>query len=205
MELITNLNRIYAYWLKFGFKSIFMKFTLTFLVVFLLANTALAQVPLTDSGTKIYLVRHAEKDTGNNPVLTIAGCERAGDLVRLMKDRQIQRIYVTPYRRSQMTADSLRIQLGIDTVQYKADTTGAGLIKRILENNDAGKSILVIGHSNTILRIARGLGVENIDPLDIPDHENDNVLLVKYKNGKAELVKWKYGALSKPAPPKAMQ
>ncbi len=182
-----------------------MKFLLVFLAAFALQNAAFAQVPLTDSGTRIYIVRHAEKDTGNNPVLTAVGRERAGDLARLMKDRQIQRIYTTPYRRSTMTADSMRIQLGIDTVIYKGDTTGADLIRKIQEHNDGGKAIVVIGHSNTILRIARGLGVENIDPMDVPDYEHDNILLVKYKNGKAEFVKWKYGTLSKPAPTKAMQ
>ena len=49
-----------------------------------------------------------------------------------------------------MTSDSIRIQLAIDTVHYLADTTGNDLLEKIKVHNDVGKTILVIGHSNTI-------------------------------------------------------
>ena len=58
-----------------------------------------------------------------------------------------------------MTADSLLIQLGIDTVHYLADTTGNSLLEKIAANNDFGKAILVIGHSNTLPFIMAKLGV----------------------------------------------
>ncbi len=146
--------------------------------------------------TNIYLVRHAEKDSGRDPLLTEAGKKRAGDLMRVLKGKQIARIYVTNYKRSWMTADSIRIRSGIDTSYYTADTTGEGLINEIKRNNDFGKTILVIGHTNTIPPIIRALGIKDYALHDLPDEEFDNLFLVKYKSNKAFLEHKKYGDAS---------
>lgn len=146
--------------------------------------------------TTIYLVRHAEKEKGNDPELTPAGKERAGELLRILKDKKIKRIYVTQYRRTQMTGDSLRIQLGIDTVHYLADTTGNDLLEKINQHQDFGKAILVIGHSNTVPVVIKKLGVINPVVTNVPDNEFDNLFKVKIKKGKAVLSIKKYGAKS---------
>lgn len=146
--------------------------------------------------TKIYIVRHAEKETGKDPVLTAAGNTRAGDLMRALKNESIQKIYVSRTQRSQMTGDSMRIQLGIDTVHYTADTLCDNLISAIMEHRDFGKTILIIGHSNTVPRIVRKLGVTDFPIADLPDNEFDNLFLVTYKNEKAKVKKTKYGASS---------
>lgn len=160
-------------------------------------HLALAQPPkgLTKK-TKIYLVRHAEKESGNDPVLTANGNKRAGDLMRKLKDKNVQRIYVTQYKRTQMTGDSLRIQLGIDTVHYKADTTGEDIYNKIIAKADGGKTILIIGHSNTILRIIKKFGIYYYLPADIPDAEFDNLYLITYTRKKAVIKRMKYGAPS---------
>jgi phosphohistidine phosphatase SixA len=147
-----------------------------------------------DSKTTIYLVRHAEKEKGDDPLLTDAGKQRAGDLMRVLKTKNIQRIYVTQYRRTQMTADSLRIQFGIDTVHYLADTTGNNLVEEIKEHNDFGKTILVIGHSNTLAFIIKKLGIpEQLIP-EIADNEFDYLFIVQLTNEGAALTIKKYGA-----------
>jgi phosphohistidine phosphatase SixA len=165
-------------------------------IVFLLQLSAGAQNRLVAKGTVIYLVRHAEKESGNDPVLTTAGKQRAGDLLKVLKNKKLQRIYVTQFRRTQMTADSLRILLNIDTVQYVADTTGVSLIEKITAHNDFGKAILIIGHSNTVPILIKKLGVtQPVKP--IADNEFDNLFVIKYRKGKALLSTMKYGA--KPA------
>jgi len=149
-----------------------------------------------------YIVRHAEKDTGNNPGLTAAGYLRAGDLYRTLRNKKISRIYVTQYRRTQLTADSIRIYQKIEPVQYSADDTGDDLflklsgIKRdiILKNN-----VLIVGHSNTIPAILKRLGITALDIHDIPDNEYDNLFVVTIKNGKASLKWLNYGKASQPA------
>jgi len=145
---------------------------------------------------KIYLVRHAEKLPGEDPLLTTDGNKRAGDLMRTLKDKHIQRIFVTEFKRTQNTADSLRIQLGIDTVHYLSDTSCTDLFGKIKANNDMENTILIIGHSNTIPVIIRKLGIANYPPVDIPSNEFDNLFLVKFKKGKPSLKKMKYGAAS---------
>lgn len=171
-----------------------MKYTLAFFFLFSLANKIIAQQE--NAVTKVFIVRHAEKESGKDPVLTPAGNARAGDLVRALKDEGVQKIYVSQYRRTQMTADSMRIQLGIDTVHYVADTVCDNLISAIMEHRDFGKTILIVAHSNTIPHIIRKLGVADFPYKDIPDAEFDNLFLVTYKKEKAKLKVMKYGAKS---------
>src|SRR5687768_14516556 len=71
-----------------------------------------------------YIVRHAEKDTGSNPAISAIGKQRAGDLYQALKNKKIGLIFVSQYRRTGMTADSLRIYDKTDTVHYAADMTG---------------------------------------------------------------------------------
>lgn len=146
--------------------------------------------------TKIYMVRHAEKDTGNNPNLTMAGKKRAGDLMRVLADKKIQRIYSTPTRRTMQTGDSLRLLQNIDTLLYKPDTTAEGLLTKINAAGDAGKTILVIGHSNTVPALIRHLGVPQFMPKELADAEFDNLFLITYKKGKAVVKAMKYGEAS---------
>jgi len=141
-----------------------------------------AQLPAGISGkTNLYFVRHAEKEAGSDPVLTTNGKKRAGDLMRTLKNKQVKRIYVTQFKRTQMTADSMRIQLGIDTVQYQASENGVDLFNKIAAHGDFGKTILIIGHSNTIPDYIKKAGVINYPLTDIPDGEFDNLYKVYYK------------------------
>lgn len=172
-----------------------MKKPAILLIVLVAMLSSYAQSPLKGSNTIIYMVRHAEKEAGADPELTAQGKQRAGDLYKLMRDVKLARIYTTPYRRTSMTADSLRLNGAIDTVYYDADTTGHGLVRAIVQNNDLGKEILVIGHSNTLLRMARAFGVEGL-PSDIPDEEFDNIYTISFKEAKPLFSARKYGAPS---------
>ena len=163
------------------------------------------QVKSSFGGISFYLVRHAEKDTGSNPPLKEAGYARAGDLYRVLKNKKISKIYVSQYRRSQLTADSLRIYGKVDTVHYKADTTGNGLFTKIGEQAGKQKAVLIIGHSNTIPAIIRKLGVTGFDMVEIPDNEFDNLYVITIKGKKALLKIIKYGKVSLPAEKKVMK
>lgn len=171
-----------------------MKYVLFFLIAVTFQNTAAAQAE--PAATRIFIVRHAEKESGKDPVLTPAGNARAGDLMRALQQEGVQKIYVSQYKRTQMTADSMRLQLNINTVQYSADTICDNLVNTIMENGDFGKTILIIAHSNTIPQIIRKFGVTDYPYGDIPDNEFDNLFLITYKKEKAKLKKMKYGAAS---------
>ena len=172
-----------------------MRFSFILLLIIICSST-LAQTANFSDNVKLWLVRHAEKEGGNDPLLTAEGNRRAGDLFRILKDKKIQRIYSTGYRRTQHTGDSLRLQSGVEVVQYAADTTGEDLLRKLIEHNDLGSSILIIGHSNTIPKIIQRLGIPNYPRDYIPDNEFDNLFLLQYKEGKAFLEKTKFGASS---------
>ena len=143
-----------------------------------------------------YIVRHGEKDTGSNPVLSAKGKKRAGDLYRVLKEKRIDLIFVSQYQRTAMTGDSLRIYKNIDTIHYTADATAEALFKKINSLSCKQKNILIIGHSNTLPSIIRRAGVNNYTPKEIPDYEYDNLFVVKQKRKKAILKKKKFGIVS---------
>ncbi|MFZ4770616.1 MAG: SixA phosphatase family protein [Ferruginibacter sp.] len=143
-----------------------------------------------------YIVRHGEKDTGSNPVLSAKGKKRAGDLYRVLKDKRIDLIFVSQYQRTAMTGDSLRLYKDIETIHYTADATAEALFKKINSLSCKQKNILIIGHSNTLPSIIRRAGVNNYTQKEIPDNEYDNLFVVKQTRKKAILNKKKFGVVS---------
>lgn len=164
-----------------------MKYVVIFLSFIICADTVFAQQEKTD--TKIFIVRHAEKETGRDPLLTTAGNVRAGDLMRKLQQEGIQKIYVSNTRRTQNTGDSLRIQLKIDTVHYLPDTLCDNLVNAIMQHGDFGKTVLIIAHSNTIPQIIRKFGVKDYPYGDIPDNDFDDLFLITYKTKRQNLRK----------------
>jgi phosphohistidine phosphatase SixA len=174
-----------------------MKYTLFFLLINFTGSTAAQQQFWSvNKNTAIYIVRHAEKQSGENPLLTEEGNKRAGDLMRLLKDKRIQRIYVSEYKRTQHSADSLRMQLGIDTVQINADTNCIALFESIKIHRDWRSHILIISHSNVVPKIIYNLGISDFPQENIPAAEFDNLYIVRFKNKKAVLEHLKYGKSS---------
>ena len=66
-----------------------MKYLFIFLVLLGLQNSANAQQE--PGVTKIFIVRHAEKEAGKDPLLTAAGNARAGDLMRALQNEGIKK------------------------------------------------------------------------------------------------------------------
>lgn len=144
----------------------------------------------------IYVVRHAEKDTGSNPALSAAGQARAGALYRKLKDSNIDVILVTQYRRTALTGDSLRIYNHIDTLHYDADTTALSLFEKINRLPPKMKHILVIAHSNTIPAIIRKAGIKGFAGREIPDYAYDNLFIIQQNKDTMMLHQEAYGATS---------
>lgn len=176
-------------------KAVLPTITLFTLFTLFTLNT-LAQKPIFKAGTTIYLVRHAEKDTGNNPPLTQAGFKRAGDLMRYLQSKDVSKIYSTKYKRTNQTADSLKLAQNLTTIIYDADTIGNDLVAKIKANGDEGKTILVVGHSNTVPKLIRRLGVTTFAMQNLPDTEFDNLFILKYKKRKISFKGIKYGERS---------
>ncbi|MBV7531253.1 histidine phosphatase family protein [Chitinophaga sp. sic0106] len=152
-------------------------------------------VPVSEDTTFLtgtfYVVRHAERYEGPDSTLTPAGFERAGCLYRLLKDSALNKIYVTPYRRSRQTADSLRLHLNLDTAVYKPDTTGESVIYTLTRHDDWGKHIVIVAHANTMLPIVKALGGKPaVD--SIRDNEFDRVFVIRKLKGGTKVKSFRY-------------
>jgi len=133
-----------------------------------LALAALLAVPAVATAqraTTVILVRHAEKVTTDprdpNPALTEAGEQRARDLARLLRRRHVAAVITTQFARTQLTgkptADAAH--LALDSVRAGRDVPAhAAAIAELIRTRHAGKTVLVVGHSNTLPKIIAALG-----------------------------------------------
>lgn len=130
------------------------KLLFVFLILITAVSTTWAQA------TTIYIVRHAEKDMadGNvkDPRLTPEGLKRSFDLSTKLEKDEISAIFSTNYIRTIQTAEPLSKRIKKKIQIY--DPTIVSDIVRTVNNNYKGKTVLIVGHSNTILPIIRAFG-----------------------------------------------
>ncbi len=156
-------------------------------MVFILAGInfhAKAQTAIVPQDGTFYIVRHAEKDTGRNPILSLAGQKRAGDLYRRLEKEHILQVYSTSFRRTQMTGDSLHFYQNTEQLFYKVDTTGDGMMEALAAHFKNNTAVLIIGHSNTVPALLTRLGVNNLNGYEIPESQYHNLFIVEIKKGK---------------------
>jgi phosphohistidine phosphatase SixA len=127
---------------------------------------------------KIYFVRHAEKGTApaGDPDLTAAGIQRAEALEKLLRGNGIEAIYSTETGRTRQTAGPLSRSIGIPIRSYSNDTTQKFLYHLLANEQNS----LVVGHSNTVLKMIRDLGLTPAVK-EISDNEYDNLFIVTQK------------------------
>lgn len=167
------------------------------LLLLLAALAAVAPSVSAQETTTVILVRHAEKDVepAGDPVLTAAGTERAATLAAELADRGIAGIIVSEYARTRLTAQPLAERLGIEP---EVASVRAGLrehalgIAALIRSRYAGKTVLVVGHSNTLPAIIAALGAE-VEP--ICDGTYGNLYVVTLREGERTAVtRRSYGA-----------
>ena len=145
----------------------------------------------------VIIVRHGEKveklesgDIGKDakdvkdPPLSVVGMARAEKLAQMLSATKINAIYVTQYRRTAMHATPLATRQGITPVVVPAADT-AGLIKR-LASHGADETVLVVGHSNTVPLVLKGLGA--VEEVKLTEDEYDNLFMLVPKPGAAPTV-----------------
>lgn len=163
-----------------------------------LALAACQTAPIADGGTA-YLVRHAEKVTGDaamqiedprDPPLTSAGQARAEALADRLADAGIAEIWSTDTTRTLDTARPLAARLGIAIQLYDPfDLEGfAAQLK-----TDPDVTVLVVGHSNTTPQLAEALGAEPGAPI-VEATEYDRLYVIDLAAGSGEIER--FGAAS---------
>ena len=162
------------------------------IVLGMLLSVVLA-IPLGVSAqqTTVILVRHAEKVDGPGDVaLTEAGNARAARLADLLKNAGLSAVYSTPYKRTLDTAGPIAKALGLEVIQTPAAGNYAQSTADRILKEQRGKTVLVVGHSNTTPDLAKALGVT---VPAIADPEYDNLIVVQIAaDGKASVIRAKY-------------
>lgn len=105
--------------------------------------------------TTFYLVRHAEKDYGDDPVLIKQGTERSERLKEILKNVDLAAVYSTDTKRTMATALPTAEDHDLNIVSYRPN-----LLRELSEKLRSlyrGKSVLIVGHSNTTPAMANYL------------------------------------------------
>ena len=145
------------------------------------AATPAPAPPTGDHGeTIVYLVRHAEKSTENpsNPDLSPKGYVRADSLASQLREAGIDVIITTHLKRSIETAQPLARKRGITPEVITITGSTAEHVDSVAAavRRHTGSRILVVGHSNTIGRIAEALGAPHIG--DLCDNEYSDLIIL---------------------------
>ena len=161
-----------------------MKKLLIFTLLLSLTVTSYAQQ---SDKTTYYLIRHAEKDRSDsadkNPELTKKGKDRAKKWSNLFKELKIDAIYSTDYNRTLQTAAATAKTKKLTIQKYHPKNMDmASFIKET-----KGKSVLIVGHSNTIPSFTNKI-IGKGTYLNMDDDDNDNLYLVTIKGNKIEHV-----------------
>jgi len=147
-------------------------------------NNAIASAEAIESPVKTiyYLIRHAEKDRtqGDNPPLTQKGQQRAENWAKILKDKKIDMVYSSNFKRTQQTAKPTANLFSTEIKTYSVKK----LYDEDFQKETQGKTVLVVGHSDTTPKFVN-LILGNTKYTDIDDSNNSNLYkVVIHKNGK---------------------
>jgi len=171
------------------------RFAVPLLIAAGLAAPLAAQEP-----TVVILVRHAEKaaQPASDPPLTAEGEARSLALAAELADAHVDAIVTTQFARTRLTAAPLAVAQHLNATVIPAAVPIRALADSIRANY-AGRTVLVVGHSNTIPRIITALGGPALD--DFCDNQYDGLYTVVIRsNGAVSLLRGHYGAANGPAP-----
>src|SRR5690554_5526095 len=127
--------------------------------------------------TTYFLIRHAEKEThtsdDQNPNLTEEGEKRAKQWATLFSEIELDAIYSTNTLRTIATATPTSEAKNLEVIHYESKPSH---VKKLLADT-AGKTVLIVGHSNTLHHIANTIiGEEKY--LELPESEFSNLFVL---------------------------
>ncbi len=147
--------------------------------------------------TTYYLIRHAEKerspDVGNDPLLTEKGQERANFWAKYFKDKKLDAVYSTNTKRTIATAEPTAKEFDLMVKTFDADK----MYNASFKEETAGKTVLIVGHSNTTPEFVNAIIGEKSYP-EIDDNEFGTVYKVILENGKSTVEQETINSWDKP-------
>lgn len=150
-----------------------------------------------DAVITLFLVRHGEKEEGEDPDLSPAGKARAQALAKRLDGAELTEIWSTRTKRTQQTAAAIVMQTGLPVQPYDATTLPA-FASWLLDTPGVK---LVVGHSNTTDALAALLGADPGPPIDEKTEFDRLYVIYIDKDGLISSSIERYGAPSVAAVP----
>jgi 2,3-bisphosphoglycerate-dependent phosphoglycerate mutase len=148
-----------------------------FLFIFIVFNSCTS-----DKTTTYYLIRHAEKDrtdtSNKNPNLNLEGLERAKKWASYFKNIELDAVYSTNYNRTQQTATPTAEGKKLVIQSYNPSK----MFDSIFQQKTKGKTVLVVGHSNTTPVFANKIVGEK-KYKNMSDHDNASLYILRISGG----------------------
>jgi len=142
-----------------------------------------------NSPKTIYIVRHAEKQLeGKDPDLAYVGGVRAKKLAQILEKEAIKRVLSTDFIRTRNTAQPTATAAGLEIEVY--DPKNQESLVADLRSSEG--NILVVGHSNTVSRLANAFVGEGEKFADLTDLDYDFIYVVTLEKNGATVVRKLY-------------
>ena len=180
------------------------RFPSRFTLGLLLGLVCVRAVSAQRTSTVVIVVRHADKDTvpQTDPPLTAAGVVRAKALAAALADAGVQAIITTELRRSHETARPLAeaLRLTTTTIPHGSDIAQHAQAVAAEVRKLRGKTVLVVGHGETVGPIIQALGGPAIAEVCGYEYSNLYTLVLDENDKVVRMIHSSYGA---PSPPHA--
>lgn len=155
----------------------------SFILLLLLCANSLLPAQATTDTTTYYLIRHAEKDRSNSdnhdPMLTDKGLERAENWQKTLQHLSFDAVYSTNYQRTLQTAKPLAKANAVEITLYNPRAFDIKAFKA----ETKGKTVLIVGHSNTTPFFANMLlGEKRFESIDDTNNSNLYIITVNQDN-----------------------
>jgi phosphohistidine phosphatase SixA len=161
------------------------------------ALVAVACAPLAaqrSAPTVVILVRHADKAAApaGDPPLTEVGIARAKALAAMLADAKVGAVMHTPTTRTRETARPVAEAFGItpEIIPLGPAAVQASAVAEMVRQH-AGQTVVVVGHSNTVMAWIEALGGPRRPALC--DHQYDGLYTLILDGVSVRLVEGRYG------------
>jgi broad specificity phosphatase PhoE len=141
------------------------------------------ETTISNKTTTYYFIRHAEKDrtdpSNKNPHLTETGKTRAVKWSNILQHVPFDAVYSTDYYRTKETSEPTATKNELEINIYDENKLDVASFL----NDTKGKTVLIVGHSNTIPQFVNSvLDIEKYE--DIDDDNNGNLYMITIIDGK---------------------
>ena len=153
-------------------------FLIFILAFFSVENPSEENIQKQDTMTTYYFIRHAEKEVGDpankDPELTQEGRSRAESWAEILMEVEFDLIFTTDYIRTRKTAETVANSQDKEIQQYDPKQ----LYSEEFQKKTKGKTVLVVGHSNSNPRFVNVILGEKVYE-DLPESEYGSLYIVK--------------------------